>query len=231
MKNSFELESTENVFEDIESWDKKTTEKIVTSLTFLTQELKENFPHYDAVVSDDTSARLVSLFFREIINRKKEETNQDFVQAYFLTPKRGKHREINEGIDTFLSEKSEKENLKKVLIVTEHIDSGASLKPIMKSLEKNNVDFDIAAISINSFFPLKKELREKITYFSKSSDGLLFYKKRLEGVQKDKRDHFSIHPKKTVISEYERMKVNQARRDISLIAQEIWKMVNEKGVD
>ena len=231
MKNSFELENSESIFENVESWDQKTTEKIINSLTFLTQELKEEFPHYDAVVSDDTSGRLVSLFFREIINTRKEETNQDFVPAYFLTPKKGRYKDINEGINAFLSEKKEVENLKKVLVVTEHIDSGASLRPIMSGLEKNNIDFDIATISINRFFSLKKGLREKITYFSKSSDGLLFYKKRLEGVQKDRMGHSSIHPKKTIMPEYERMRVNQARRDISLIAQDISKIVWEKGVD
>jgi hypothetical protein len=221
MNHSFETK-TENLnppFENIKSWDEKTSENIFNSLSHLTKELKEELPYYDAIFSDDVSGRLASLFFREIINFEKEKNNQDLVQTYFLTPRRGRYKQTNENIDEFITEKSP--NITKALIVTEHIDSGSSLRVIIQSLQNNNIDFDIASISINKFIPLKKEFLEKLTYYSKGSDGLLFYKKRLEGVKRDKLNNANIHPKK-VMGEEAREKGRQAREDISTIAKLVY---------
>ncbi len=225
MQNLEQEIAPKSELENIISWDEKTAEKIITSFTHLATELKEELPYYDAIISDDTSARLVSLFFREIINSKKEENNKEHVQTYFLTPKRGKYKEIDKNIHKFLTEKSP--NIQKALIVTEHIDSGSSLKAIISGLEKNEIEYDIATISINKFLPLKKGLFEKVTYFSKGSDGLLFYKKGLEGVQTDRREKSTIHPKRVRDPEIKKIGI-QARKDILYISNIVLQKLKEK---
>ncbi len=45
----------------------KTTREASRSLARLVIELEDQIPHYDTIISDDVSGRLVSLFLREVI--------------------------------------------------------------------------------------------------------------------------------------------------------------------
>jgi hypothetical protein len=87
------------ILKNIYSWDERTTKNLVRSFAALANEVKELLPYYGTIVSDDASGRLVSLFFRKIVNRKREELGKEPVSTYFLTPRRGKYKEINEEID------------------------------------------------------------------------------------------------------------------------------------
>ncbi len=50
---------------------------IIKILGSLVLELKERFNQYDTILSDDTSGRLVSLFFEKIINKQREEEGKN----------------------------------------------------------------------------------------------------------------------------------------------------------
>ena len=113
------------ICENVNSWDEKSTKNLVRSFASLSNELKEELPYYGTIISDDASGRLLSLFFRKIVNKKREELDKEPVSTYFLTPWKGMYKEVNEDIDEFLREKVNP--YEKVLVLTEHIDSGASL--------------------------------------------------------------------------------------------------------
>ncbi len=215
------------ILNNVKSWDSETTQTIVESLTFLVKELKEELKEYDTIISDDVSARLPTLFFRDIVNKKKKQEDLEPVNTYFLTPKRGRSKKVNEGIYNFISGKK----IKKALVVTEHIDSGLSLKPIVKALKENHVVFDIASISKTGFFVLNvldpniRAISENLTFYLKGNDGLLFHKIRFSGVQKDIEENDSIHPTKSIQSPEHRKEMIQARKDIALIAEYVEKRV------
>ena len=211
------------ICENVDSWDEKSTKNLVKSFASLSNELKDELPYYGTIISDDASGRLLSLFFRKIINKKREELDKDSVSTYFLTPWRGKYEEVNESIDEFLKEKVNP--YEKVLVLTEHIDTGASLTPIINSLEKQeNIEFDIASISVNKYFRLPNELENKVIYVSRSRDGLALYNGVFAGVKKEISGNIGIHPQKRKGCENQKF-LNQARQEIGLIADEILKAV------
>lgn len=211
------------ICENVNSWDEKSTKNLVRSFATLSNELKEELPYYGTIISDDASGRLVSLFFRKVINKKREELDKKPASTYFLTPWQGKNKKVNEGIDEFLKEKIHP--YEKVLVLTEHIDTGASLSPIISSLEKQkDIEFDIASISINKYFRLPNGLESKVIYVSRSRDGLALHNSTFTGVKKGISGEIGIHPEKR--QGYENQKfLNQAREEIGLIADEILKVI------
>lgn len=121
----------------------------------MTFELKEEIPHYDTIISDDVSGRLVSLFLREVINKEKIEINEQPVQTYFIAGVSSCYEDdFNKAkvkkIEEFISLKFP--SIKKALLVTEFIATGNTLNPIVKNLEKQDISFDIASVSISLEF-------------------------------------------------------------------------------
>ena len=121
----------------------------------MTFELKEEIPHYDTIISDDVSGRLVSLFLREVINKEKIEINEQPVQTYFIAGVSSCYEDdFNKAkvkkIEEFISLKFP--SIKKALLVTEFIANGNTLNPIVKNLEKQDISFDIASVSISLEF-------------------------------------------------------------------------------
>ncbi len=210
------------ILENVHSWDNISTENLVKSFALISHELKEELPYYGTIISDDASGRLVSLFFRKIVNEKREELGKEPTSTYFLTPRRGMYKEVNRGIESFLKEKVNPQE--KVLIATEHIDSGASLSTMVRSLENQDVEFDIASISINKNFRLPDGLERKVIYASRSKDGLALYNGVFTGVTKNIPEDIGIHPKKRQGEEAQRF-LNQARDEIGLIADEVSKVL------
>ncbi len=214
----------EEIINNISCWDSKTAKQLVKSFAHLTVKLKDDIPYYDTIISDDASGRLISLFFKDVINKNKRKYNkEDTVSTYFLTPKRGRNKKVNKAIQEFIIEKSTE--MEKVLVVTEHIDSGGSLRPIIKSLEEQeDIEFDIASISINKYFKLPEELEEKVKYVSKSSDGLIFHNSAFTGIKRNDEEKESIHPSKRGGDDTQKF-LTQAREEISFLANEISNLI------
>ena len=88
----------------------------VETLARLVLELGDRLPKYDTIISDDASARLVSLLMRKIINIKKEEAGEKPIETYFIAAgyrynSPGIYYKINEFIA------SKKDNLKNTLLI------------------------------------------------------------------------------------------------------------------
>jgi len=141
---------------------------VIKDLSFdmfkLARNLKERALTYDTIVSDDASGRLVSLFLRELVDKKRKESGKPDVQTYFLS---GGVEGISKKED-FL--RGKKEKLGRVLLVTEYIVTGEHIGALAYLLEKLGVDFDMAALSI-SRAPIKYG-DKKIIFGSRSSVGI-----------------------------------------------------------
>ncbi len=194
----------------------------VETLARLVLELGVRLPKYDTIISDDASARLVSLLMRKIINFKKEEAGEKPVETYFVAGGHHDNSMVYNSIDEFIS--SKKDDLGNTLLVTEYIFSGNSILALIRILEKNKIKFDLAAVSVASKPSLYDNRITKRLYYGEGSKGLNFYdKESVSGVKKVNAYPDSVHPVKYLDADREKMK--EAREDIDLIAGELVKLV------
>jgi hypothetical protein len=203
------------------------------SLARLAVELENQLADYDTIISDEASGRLVSLFFRELINKKRQKLNRNQVQTYFIKGgffNEGKtSRKVKESIREFLAKK--KPQIKRALLVTEYIQTGEKVVPLVEAVESSGIDFDVAAVSVDEVFfsevkrspEFYQPLANRLRYGGKNSHGLFFWNKTFTGVEKDIKDE-SIHPRRHPSASQE--VINQSRRDIKLIAGEIEKIID-----
>lgn len=204
------------------------TEKtdVINALARLVFELKDRLTYYDTVLSDDASGRVVSLILREIIKKKKENLDQSGPQTFFIACGRHESRKFESKVEEFVI--SKKKNMGRALLVTEYIDSGHSITNVIKMLEKNKIDFDVAALSaeytLNGGGYRKELKRHLIVGEEGSGTGLAFYGSLFAGVKKGKMP--SAHP--IVERDDRREDVVNARKDAKLIAEELYKLTEQK---
>ncbi len=143
----------------------------------------------------------------------------------------GRHHDqrIHEAIDEFIARK--KPSMGKVLLVTEFIETGASINSIAERLDRQDIDFDIASASVSSrFFNHKtnkglRSLLERLRYGTVGKAGLAFYfSQSSTGVIKDLQSG-SAHPAKREGACPRTL--SEARQDMKLMATEILKLIQE----
>jgi hypothetical protein len=189
---------------------------------------------YDLILSDETSARLVSLFLKKIIDAV--QVRQGLTKADIRFVSSGRHE--NEGIFESIEKLLEDLSPARVLVVTEFIYSGRSIQKLTDILELLNLKFDVAVFlaSENGIEYVKKSFAEWIPETKIYLGGLssntpsLYGRSDLAGVFKSKD---SLFPKRK-ISEHITQKhreelqgtINQAREDIELLAQRTLKRLN-----
>lgn len=194
----------------------------IPALERLVTELKDQIPKYDSIISDDASARLVSLLLRKIIDEKRKEIKRSPTQTFFVAGGRHNSSQTNNQIKKFIAEK--KEGLGASLLVTEHIQTGHSILPLIKILEDQEIDFDLAAVSIaHPPAEYSEDIQRHLRYGSVGGAGLGFYDEpQIVGVIKgEKKDP---HPIRATTADPELMK--EAREDINLVANELVKLVD-----
>ncbi|MFA6391282.1 MAG: hypothetical protein WCW66_00830 [Patescibacteria group bacterium] len=210
----------------LEYWGQKKAIEVIMSLARLVIELEDRITNYDTIISDDASGRIISLFLREVINRKKAELEEEPVQTFFIAGGQHHNAQINEAIQQFIAEK--KLSIDKALLVTEHIQTGYSIGSLARILEKQDVDFDIASLSVDDpqdLGNLETLKNKKIIYGSTDFAGLSFYKRMFTGVEKT--NQISAHPTKNS-SPSTMEEVKKARQEMKFIAAEISRIILEK---
>lgn len=226
-----------DLIESVHSLVEERKKLAIKSLARLVLELQEQIPHYDTILSDDASARLASLFLKEVINKKKAELGQKSVQIFFVASGRHGGEETNTIVDRFIAEK--KISLGKTLLVSEYIETGKSINILVKILEKYGIDFDIASVSVDGEFIDKinhsretkdhfSSLIKRLRYGTKGRAGLAFFHQpRTTGVRKDPMAAKSAHPQSFFKHEVllGRGAVGEARREMKLLAAEISKLI------
>ncbi|MCL4437666.1 hypothetical protein M1513_01345 [Patescibacteria group bacterium] len=203
----------------------------VETLARLVVELGDKIPKYDTIISDDASARLVSLLMRKIINIKKEEAGEKPVETYFIAG--GRHDdnpEVYEYINKFIE--SKKDNLKNTLLVTEYIYFGEGMLNLVRILEQNKIKFDIAAVSTQVTPRIYDRRISKHLYYGEAggreAENLkgpdnFYNKENISGVKKVNAAPDIIHP--VVYLDADKEKMKEARNDIDFLAGEFAKLV------
>ncbi|MEK7508752.1 MAG: hypothetical protein AAB568_02755 [Patescibacteria group bacterium] len=195
---------------------------VIESMAILALKLEKDLLNYDTIISDDASGRLVSLFLRELVDKKRKESGKPDVQTYFIS---GGAEGITKK-EEFL--RGKKDKLGRVLLVTEYVVTGEHVGALACLLEKLGVNFDMAALS--AVMP-KKYGDKKIIFGSKGSVGIDLWNypqvagvyTKVGGIKKHVLHPRHIRhitkedPESTVFFEQET--INEARQDIKDIAQ------------
>jgi len=207
----------------------------IEALARLVIKLEDKLPDYDAVLSDEASGRLPSLFLRKIINHAREKAGLDPARIYFLAGGRHHNRAKNEAMKNFLAGK--KGGIEKALMVTEFIRFGDGIMGLMESASEAGIDFDLAVVSSEEssgeYVRRFGKIFKKAVYGRESSAvGLAFYGQPfVNGVVKDG-ENPSPHPEAAFSpSQYEKLnrsepKLKQAREGIDFLAEEFYKLLD-----
>ncbi|QQR64522.1 hypothetical protein IPH92_03060 [Candidatus Kaiserbacteria bacterium] len=200
---------------------------------------------FQLLIGDDTSGRIPALIVRKIINVAYENTGRPKIPTHFIagtsihSNKEGlslkelelgvakKEAEISAYIAELKTESSL--NISDALIVTEFIESGEGLIPVIKALQGNNITPVILTTNINSYKvarAMETELNVPLVSYGKKSPvpPSLFDKKDLSGVAKH---YFDLHAKpiRLGISEDERKmilaKMTIARDEADRVADKL----------
>lgn len=199
----------------------------------MAKEIIEAGRSYDFILSDDASGRLPSLYVKKILDGISEKKGLPKTDIRFVAGGLHGDPKIFEKIGELIKEI----NPKKVLAVTEFVDSGNSIIKLMKTMESSDIDFDLAMVSgfgngisnVNKFMFMSEKSNAKIYVGGKDSSGLRFYNKSMSGVKKNKEvsvpfpiklktDDFTSSTQKRIQDE-----INLARKDIDLLAKETLK--------
>lgn len=203
---------------------------IPLSLARLVLELEDQIPNYDTIISDDVSGRLASLFLRQVINNKKTQLGRKAVKTYFISGGHHYNKEVYKNIEDFIVGK--KASVNKALLVTEYIETGNSINSIVEILQRQNISFDVASVSVSNFIfqpgnqAKLKNLLQRLKYGTVSEAGLVFHyhKHSFAGVAKDK-EKGSVHPVRTFSPYFSQETLAKTREIMSLMAEEISKLI------
>ncbi|NCN52851.1 hypothetical protein GW950_00100 [Candidatus Wolfebacteria bacterium] len=213
-------------------YNRKEIEAIKEDFLLLVRNLKEAIRNeeYDVLISDDTSARLVTLAIREILKEEIEkkytdlssESRRDKLKTFFIAGGGGKDGVNLKEVADYFSKK--RGVIKKALLITEYIASGKSLERLAYALEAAKIDFDIAALAIEkdeSFYvdnlPETYSGRKFYIGSQHRAEPEIYAAKNLSGVTKSY-GHSSAHP--YLYSGRSSSEIKEAREDIKILAKE-----------
>ncbi len=233
----------------------ETIKDLLYPVSIIAKEIKTFVDHgdYAIIIGDDASGRLPALIFREIINKVYEKSGRTKIDTRFLalySPSSysdvwdsiipqpvASYPEVRSSVATEKIKLGFVDKLdrtatkdKKVLVVTDTISSGSSLKPLITTLREADISFDIACIGMISLLP-PAELGAENVFFGKIGLPSIYAQRELAGVEKDE-NNFSLKTK-LIKSPHEtkesmetiQLTINKARRDAHLIADQVFEMV------
>lgn len=200
-------------------------EEALKALFFLTKKLLEqkNIDSYDAIVSDDSAGRLVSRFFRDFISLPRVKVGEHPIPLFgFASGRASREERLNE-LSAII--KKNKHKFKKVLFVTENIESGRSVGQVIALFNQFGVSFDLAAVSLQK--PVKAysdELRENLVYgFEQSQAGTAFCTaSHFSGVTTPDQGSQQPYPKKNLSNPE---MIHLGRDEASLAAKTFWEVL------
>jgi phosphoribosylpyrophosphate synthetase len=201
---------------------------------------------YFLVIGDDVSGRIPALVFDELIRNeyKKQNREKEHPKLIFIAGSRDysygdrMYEEKERKVFDLIKKESEQNKFegKRVLIVTDTIETGRSLLPLVHSLKKLNIDYDIVSASGGLNYrehSARKELGENVFAYKIAGGmtGPTYNRKDLAGVTKKV---FDLHGKSLrEDSELSETRVNErvakARKDAHKVSRYlIEEMENEK---
>lgn len=196
----------------------------------IVSEIKPHMHLYDTIVGDDASGRLPTLVMANLIGRKRIQQGLSSPSVFFLsggtnianeTVARDTIKEISDLID-----KDSNKEKRKILIVTEYMNSGESMRILVDEFNKHSVFPDICTLETQ--VPAEIIWKgQKGNLYSGSSNTIagkiFFVNSQLSGVESV---FGSAISKRKDLSKRDFIETIEAHKDMRLIAEELWKIVN-----
>jgi hypothetical protein len=222
--------------------------ELLNPLKNLLTQLRERIEKvgYQLVIGDDASGRIPALIVHKTLESICEQKGLFKPEILFFAGSRGlKEKRMYQELEAKqahiaeLFRYSNPKILRRALIVTDAIQTGDSLLPLVNGLNANGIDYDIASITLGSegkrnFKPdkavarLSKKLGGDLFYAKVSAFPAVFDRKDLSGVQKDPREVFSFpvtaDSEDSIEQEKVRRiqeKINSARKDSKILARKL----------
>lgn len=206
---------------------------LILEMAELARKVNERALEYDSIVSDDASGRLVSLFLKKILDASRKKAGLPLLNLRFFASGRHMILEVQEGIKKRLEQK--KAELGRVLLVTEYIETGKSLKNLIDIINLTGIDFDIAALTVReSGLQNIQSIQRggKLYYGDLSARASRIHGKIEEsGVYKKGISPFPSRSFEREGREEDRIRVKkktaQARKDIKLLAERVMELLEK----
>jgi len=161
--------------------------EVVAALARLVLEIRDEIPNYDLIISDDASGRLVSLFLKRVIDKKRKEEEEKEIDINFVASGQHSIDRVYQAINDLIEQKVKKIKAKKLLLVTECIGGGEYVNIMTSILDELNLDYDVAALSTETLpQELDFDFKRRLKYGMAGRSGNAFYKNLASGVFKDK---------------------------------------------
>jgi hypothetical protein len=200
---------------------------VVEAFEHLVKELGPVIHKYNTIVGDDVSGRLPTLVIAELTRKKRIQLGLLPPQVFFLNA--GSNIKNSTSINGLpkvrdLIEKYADEN-RKILIVTEYVCTGDSISILANEFKKINLKPDLCILE-SSHDPIMigslADYKRFLGAVSGGAGGQFYFNQTFTGLNgfdgspiatRKSPDNFSIE------------KVTQARQDMKLIANEMWKLI------
>jgi hypothetical protein len=184
---------------------------------------------YPLIISDEVSGRFPSLIFREFLRRIYERRGYKTPGLMFIAGgqseqaalRQKKVDEIGNKVLEFRKKKKIQGYPKRILIVTETIETGRSLRPIIEALRKIGQEFDIATVGCGDKEKIHKfsqTLFNTEVFWGLSGTPSIYHDKILGGVEKSRAETF---PRKLPDEQRAQIKINSANKDAKIIGEEL----------
>ncbi len=190
---------------------------------------------YSLIIGDDASGRIPALIMGGIIERVNKQKNYPAPSIFFVAGS-GQYTDYDERlqkeekIDQFVGSLMPPYPLtvdtkEKILVVTDVIATGNSLKPLTVSLRNRGVTFDVAAMHVRNDHIKKNLETEWHTRIVNSHSGSIYGKHEIGGVKKKLKDLFSRPIKEKTENILEKKDaqqlINFARQESAWVANEL----------
>lgn len=179
---------------------------------------------YDLIIGIDASARIPALIMGKIASYIYKQKGIDVPRIRFLAGAKNEETEKSVSVDNQISEWKPQ---RKVLIVEEWMQTGNSIKFLTESLKKNNIQFDIASVSVSDDYPPERFEGLGASQIFYGDLGLLMSSVisrsgHLGGVVKKYGDIFSeSYRKYGKNSIYNQNQINTAREGVKTVAEDL----------
>lgn len=214
------------------------------AFSILTTKIKDEMKNYDVILSDDASGRLVSLIFKDLINKERKAAGKEDAKIYFVSlysySLSKNIKKYGEALKDIILGKVK--GAKRVLIPTEYISTGSHFTHLLQILDEQNIDYDVAAITCKKEVSDEQKIKN-LKFGDSNTAGLNFfcnysyggvkkgdttklvqdellgeYRELPERQQKMRR----IHPQRFT---EEKLHLSEARHDAKIYAEELGKIL------
>ena len=186
---------------------------ILQALARLLVRLSPRMDEYRRIVSDDTSARLLSIFLQETMRIKQGEKKR--IPIAFVYGSR-----FSTDLDVVRDHlKSQVVKGEKALLVTEYIDTGRTAMELSGCLHALGVPHDLAVVSLRKQVKFYQRIDAPIIYGSIGDEGLAFWSRQDTGVVRG--TDRELLSRRKVYGDTKQIKINQARSAARTLARDL----------